>query len=218
MIREPEPELMEDEESVTAYSQANFDEPHERFLDLMEGTIGKPVQQESILDLGCGSGDIIRRWQKRYTGNWRITGLDASEVMLNMARHSSSSTNIQWIKSYLPELPEHIAGDRIICNSLLHHLKSPDQLWKILKAEKFLGSSFFLMDLSRPATEEMCQELVNLYAGDEPEIHKQDFYNSLKAAYRPEEVFQQLYEANLDKTFRVEVVSDRHFIVHGILL
>lgn len=218
MIREPEPELMEDEDSVIAYSQANFDEPHERFLDLMEKAIGKPVQQESILDLGCGSGDIIRRWQRRYNGNWKITGLDASERMLNIARQNCSSKSIQWIKSYLPELPEHITGDRIISNSLLHHLKSPEQLWKILKLENFLGSSFFLMDLSRPATEQKCRELVNIYAANEPEVHKQDFYNSLKAAYRPEEVFQQLNNAGLDKAVRVEVVSDRHFIVYGVLL
>jgi 2-polyprenyl-3-methyl-5-hydroxy-6-metoxy-1,4-benzoquinol methylase len=218
MIRQPESELMEDEESVLAYAQANFDEPHEMFLDLMESRIGKPALQELVLDLGCGAGDIIRRWNKRYDGENKLTGLDASKAMLRLAKSTCSSTNIKWVQSYLPNIPEMVNADRIICNSLLHHLNTPSQLWTALKKEKFLGCSFFLMDLLRPATDQICLDIVNQYAKGEPEIHKQDFLNSLKAAYRPEEVFEQITEANLEVNFHIEVISNRHLIVYGNIL
>ena len=50
------------------------------------------------------------------------------------------------------------------------------------------------------------------YSRDEPEVLRRDFYNSLLAAYRPEEVREQLDRAGL-KRLRVEAVSDRHWLV-----
>jgi hypothetical protein len=55
-----------------------------------------------------------------------------------------------------------------------------------------------------------------MYSGDEAEILKRDFYNSLLAAYRPDEVRGQLSEAGLD-FLEVDVVSDRHFVVWGLM-
>jgi hypothetical protein len=55
---------------------------------------------------------------------------------------------------------------------------------------------------------------VDEYAGTEPEILKRDFFNSLLAAFRPEEIMEQLAQAGL-APFRVEAVGDRHIIVYG---
>ncbi len=52
-------------------------------------------------------------------------------------------------------------------------------------------------------------------AGEEPEVLRTDFFNSLLAAYRPSEVEEQLERAGLDP-LSLEVVSDRHFIVWGV--
>ena len=52
------------------------------------------------------------------------------------------------------------------------------------------------------------------YCGDEPEILQRDFYHSLLAAYRPDEVSDQLMEANL-ADLEVRIASDRHLLVTG---
>jgi hypothetical protein len=69
------------------------------------------------------------------------------------------------------------------------------------------------MDLRRPDSRERAGALVQEYAAAEPEILRRDFFNSLLAAFRPEEITQQLAQAGL--ALRVEAAGDRHVIVHG---
>ncbi len=54
------------------------------------------------------------------------------------------------------------------------------------------------------------------YAGDEPELLKRDFRDSLFAAFEPAEVRAQLVEAGLEY-LEVAMVSDRHLVVSGHL-
>lgn len=70
------------------------------------------------------------------------------------------------------------------------------------------------MDLLRPETTESASHLVATYAKDEPVILQRDFFNSLLAAYRTEEVKLQLRNCSLG-FLNVEAASDRHLIVHG---
>jgi hypothetical protein len=70
------------------------------------------------------------------------------------------------------------------------------------------------MDLMRPGSFEEAAWLVELYAKGEPPLLRNDFYNSLLAAFEPEEVKAQLKEAGLDH-LAVTPVSDRHLVVSG---
>jgi hypothetical protein len=70
------------------------------------------------------------------------------------------------------------------------------------------------MDLMRPNSRESAEALVEEHAAGEPEILRRDFFNSLLAAFRPEEVREQIKAAGLH-SFAVEAVSDRHLIAFG---
>ena len=70
------------------------------------------------------------------------------------------------------------------------------------------------MDLARPESEEEARRLVDVYADGAPEILREDFYNSLLAAYTCTEVAAQLIEAGLDQ-LKIERASDRHWLVSG---
>ena len=56
--------------------------------------------------------------------------------------------------------------------------------------------------------------LVAEHAGDESALLQEEFYRSLLAAYRPDEVRAQLAEAGL-ANLEVAAVSDRHLDVWG---
>ena len=56
--------------------------------------------------------------------------------------------------------------------------------------------------------------LVNEFSAGEPEILRRDFYNSLVAAFEPEEIATQIADAGLDELL-IERISDRHLIVFG---
>jgi ubiquinone/menaquinone biosynthesis C-methylase UbiE len=219
MQRIPEPELMDDHKQASAYAAADFSEPHDRFVDLFHRHFGGKLST-TVLDLGCGPGDICRRFAHAYP-ECRLHAVDASAPMLELGRRDSALQGLQdrirFIQAYLPmaELPQQYY-DVIVSNSLLHHLKQPATLWQSIKQFGRAGTTVFIMDLLRPETTEQAARLVDNYAANEADILRQDFFNSLCAAYRADEVTMQLQEQGLHE-LELEVVSDRHFVVFGCL-
>jgi len=219
MQRVPEPELMSDPEQARAYAEADFSEPHDRFIQLFTERFGSHLA-DTVLDLGCGPGDICRRFARCFP-NCTLHAIDASAPMLELGRKADLAAGLEqridYFNAYLPDvnLPE-TNYSAIISNSLLHHLESPDTLWETVR--RFAGGNtrIFIMDLMRPASTEAAEQLVAEYASGEPPVLKKDFYNSLLAAYNQAEIKSQLAVSGLN-TRQLEVVSDRHFIVWGSL-
>jgi len=215
--RIPEPELMDGHEQARAYAEADFQQPHDMFVQAFRERLGTP-ESGTYLDLGCGTADISCRFAKTFPET-KIHGIDGSAAMLGFARGIVDSRglssrislfNMRIPTKHLPKKGYH----GVIVNSLLHHLPDPSALWKTIKQAAGPGAPVFIMDLLRPRTKADARSIVETYSGNEPEILKRDFYNSLLAAYRPEEIKSQLEREGMD-FLRVEVISDRHFLVWG---
>lgn len=218
--RIPEAELMEAPEQALAYARADFSEPHNHFIALFRECFGDTLPGNSVLDLGCGAGDICRRFAKAYP-DCRVHGIDGSRSMLALAREDTVSQGldgrIAYSLGYLPEArPPVQRYDVLISNSLLHHLNDPGTLWKALLQYGRPGSLAFVMDLLRPDNRTQAEQLLQTHAANEPEVLQRDFFNSLLAAYRPDEVQGQLRQQGIDN-LQIRIVSDRHFIVFGRL-
>ncbi len=219
MKRVLEPELMDDEAQARAYAGADFEEAHSRFIALFQESFPAIEVTGYVLDLGCGPGDIARRFAGAYP-RCRVHGVDGSEAMLGQsagifAKEPELQARVKLIHGLLPNavLPrKHY--DVIISNSLLHHLHDPQALWQSIKRFSASDASVFIVDLRRPQTHEKASALVETYVASEPEILKRDFLNSLLAAFEPLEIEQQLNEAGL-QNFSVRIVSDRHLAVAG---
>jgi ubiquinone/menaquinone biosynthesis C-methylase UbiE len=219
MQRVPEAELMDDPVQAKAYARADFSEPHNRFVELFRQRCGA-LLTGTILDLGCGPGDICRRFAQAF-GECRIHAVDASAPMLELGRRACRAAQlhhrIAFFQALLPDasLPrQHYPV--ILSNSLLHHLRQPDTLWNSIRRFGHQGTVVFVMDLLRPESVREVDRLVDLYAGSEPHILRRDFRNSLCAAYTPDEVTAQLKSHKLEH-LDLEIVSDRHFVVSGLL-
>lgn len=218
MRRIPEPELMTDVEQVQAYASADFDGPHERFIELLRERLTVLPERGTALDLGCGPGDIAIRFARAFPG-WQVHGLDGSEPMLELGRRALRAARLDARVSlhhgHLPggEAPLKVY-DLVYSNSLLHHLADPSVLWQSINRWSREGGPVFVMDLLRPGTALDVQLLVEEHARDEPEVLRRDFYNSLFAAYRPDEVRVQLDGAG-QVDLELQAVSDRHFVVWG---
>ncbi|RMH22387.1 MAG: class I SAM-dependent methyltransferase [Gammaproteobacteria bacterium] len=220
MERRPEPaELMNDFSQALAYSEADFAEPHDRFIALFRETFPEFRKSEKVMDLGCGPADITVRFAKAFPQT-RIIGLDGAEEMLKLGENrlqtSGLSHRITLIQDTLPLHDSSYPCDTLISNSLLHHLLDPMTLWETIVNICEKGSTLFIMDLMRPDDELTARQMVTQYAAKEPEILQQDFYHSLLAAYTPAEIEVQLDKAGLTH-LQIEAVSDRHLIVHGHL-
>jgi trans-aconitate methyltransferase len=217
MERTPEPELMDDPEQARAYTGADFSEPHQAFVARFAQCFPGHVPRRA-LDLGCGAADITIRFARAWP-DCELTGLDGAPAMLALAHEAVARAGlahrIRLMEARLPAgTPPRETFDTLISNSLLHHLRDPQVLWRALADHAAPRAAIFVMDLRRPGTRAEAQRLVDEYAGAEPEILRRDFFNSLLAAYYPEEVAVQIEQARLSG-LRVEAVGDRHLIVYG---
>ncbi|MFU8877504.1 MAG: class I SAM-dependent methyltransferase, partial [Wenzhouxiangellaceae bacterium] len=123
------------------------------------------------------------------------------------------------IELHRARLPEHgltpHSFDAVVSNSLLHHLPDPTILWHSIRELARPGAWVQVMDLARPDNADTVARLVDLYAAGEPDLLRRDFSNSLHAAWRVEEINDQLAEAGL--RLQCRQISDRHWQVAGFL-
>jgi 2-polyprenyl-3-methyl-5-hydroxy-6-metoxy-1,4-benzoquinol methylase len=219
MPRIPEPkELMDETTQALAYAQADFSESNELFVKLFIEVCGADFIGH-VLDVGCGPADIPLRLLRRLPG-LRVHALDGAKAMLNLAqeaanRESDLMSRLSLQHKLLPatDLPAR-QYDAVVSNSLLHHLSNPLDLWRTLKHCAKDGAPTVMMDLKRPASLEEIDTLMVRYAADAPPVLREDFRNSLLAAYTPAEIHDQLEQVGLSR-FEVKVVSDRHLAVIG---
>jgi len=218
MDRVAEPELMLDAHQAEAYAEADFEEPHGRFIDLLRQRLIHLPPSGAALDLGCGPGDISFRFVRAFP-QWHVDALDGSPAMVELGRRAAErsglESRVRFHEASLPrDAPPRRSYDLIFSNSLLHHLRDPRVLWSSARRWSGMATFVFAMDLFRPESPGRVSQLVDRYVRDEPEVLRTDFRNSLLAAYRPSEVRDQLRQESLHH-LEIEVVSDRHFIVWG---
>lgn len=216
--RVPEPELMDEAMQARAYADADFEQPNGQFVERFEQYIGVPGGP--VLDIGCGPGDIPLRLARRFP-ELEVHGLDGARAMLALAREALTqepalAPRVRFFAGRIPgaSLPHAGRYGAVISNSVLHHLHHPDALWRTVRQAAAPGAGVLIMDLFRPADRDTAVAIVDTYAANEPEILRRDFFNSLLAAFAPDEVTVQLQRASLAH-LRVETVSDRHLLVHG---
>ena len=210
---------MDEPAQAAAYAAADFAAAHSRIVDAFATCFPDVELSGPVLDLGCGPGDIGFRFAARFPA-CEVIGVDGAAAMLALARQRKAAEpdlgrRVEFIAGTLPGavIPElHYAA--VISNSLLHHLHRPQVLWDCVARHARRGTRVFVADLRRPPDAAAVQRLVARYAAGEPEVLVRDFRHSLCAAFEPAEVEAQLQAAGLDE-LHVEVISDRHLVVHG---
>ncbi|MDH4079289.1 MAG: class I SAM-dependent methyltransferase [Nitrospira sp.] len=218
MDRVLEPELMDDPRQAEAYAQADFEKENQGFVERFRECFPE-FAQGTVLDLGCGPGDIPIRFAKLYPA-CQVIGVDASAPMIQFGEQAVQQAGLTDRITLRCERYEEVAGARIadaaISNSLLHHLPNPLQFWQKLRQLVKPGAPVLVMDLLRPESPEAAQAIVDQYAANEPDILRRDFHNSLLAALTEDEIGSQLARMNLTRLL-IDIPDDRHWVVGGII-
>ena len=104
--------------------------PHyQRLLSSLSECLPDDFSAESILDLGCGSGNATALLLKKFP-NAEYTLLDASSDMLDLCRSRFPGANMTYHRGYFREyaFPEsHF--DLVVAGFSLHHLDSSEKQW-----------------------------------------------------------------------------------------
>ncbi len=206
---------MTDAAQCQAYASADFGVSNQAFVEIVRELM--PREAAQILDLGCGPGDVMIRLA-RTCPSLKITAVDGSPAMIQLAQtaieESGLSMTITALQGYVPGLPLPVGHfDAVLSKDFLHHLPDPMSLWHEVRRLIKPGGFICVMDLRRPDSHQAAQEIVDAVAADEAEVLRIDFYNSLLAAFTPEEIREQLNAAalNLDVTMS----GDRHMLIQG---
>jgi trans-aconitate 2-methyltransferase len=216
--RTVEPELMEDPEQVAAYVAADFTEADAAFVAACAAFLTErgALEPRTILDLGCGPGNIALRLAEVFP-QADITGLDGSAAMIAAAaqRTPAGTARVAWVTATLPwEAEPARRFDLVVSNSLLHHLHDPKVMWDAVGRHANPGGLFFVGDLRRPqSAEAVARCLAETLPPEVPAVLRHDFTASLHAAFTVEEVAAQLAEAGL--AGEVAAVGGRHLRAWG---
>jgi len=207
---------MDTVEQVEAYAHADFSVPHGAFVERLRATCPLP-DTGAALDVGCGAADITVRFARAFP-SWEVDGLDGGPTMLRYGETAVTQAGVQnrvkLLLGHVPEAKVPRRYDLIVCNSLLHHLQDPVGFWRFARDVSGEKGHIFLMDLRRPGDREEAVQFVELYSSDTPDILKRDFFNSLLASYRADEVRAQLQHVGLGHLTVLDV-GDHHLCVHG---
>jgi SAM-dependent methyltransferase len=212
---------MDSDEQALACARADFNESNRLFIELLRQLDPGPLDGARALDLGCGPADISIRFLSAWP-KATCDAIDGSRPMLDLARAALEALpgvakRCRLIHDRIPSAAlDRGVYDLIVSNSLLRHLHDPQVLWRTLIETGKPGALVLIMDLMRPASAGWVEALVSTYAEGEPKVLRDDFRNSLFAAFEPAEVAEQLAAAGLDG-LEVGVVSDRHLAVSGRL-
>ena len=217
MKRILEREIMDDQEQAIAYAKADFSSSNQMFVDMLLEDYS--VRLSNVVDIGCGPADVLIRLAKAKP-SIRITAVDASDAMVRLARKAVDDAGltkqIKVIKGRVPDLAlENDDYDAILSKDLLHHLPDPMVFWEQLKRLAKADTVVYVMDLSRPQTRRHARDIVESVSAEEHPMLKQDFYDSLLAAFTIDEIAEQLHKCRL--SLKVRQVSERHLLVKGVI-
>ena len=94
---------------------------------------------ETVLDVGCGTGNLTQALLGRLGPDGRVVALDISPVMLERARQKIGDPRVTWVQAAADRLPVADAScDRFFCFSAWPHFE--DQGAVILEFRRVLRS------------------------------------------------------------------------------
>lgn len=122
----------------------------------------------SIIDLGCGSGDMLRAiadYGRKNKYIFKLTGIDANEFTVNYARKLSAGyPEIEYVK--MDVLAAEFAGfeyDIAVATLFLHHFKN-EEIEKMLELLiKKAGTGIVINDLHRSRTAYYLFKLISIF-------------------------------------------------------
>ena len=229
MDRESEPELMMKESQVKAYCAADFSLGENNLIKFISNYLKinniNLSRNDLIVDLGCGPGNISERLSERWP-DVNVLGIDGSQEMIKEAESRISKNeinnrfrNLNYVCSDIREISSHEIFSRkrislLVSNSLIHHINNIDNFFKFIINLSNKETINFHKDLIRPKDEETALKLKDKCAQKYNSILTNDYYASLKASYRKNEVQEKILELNLDSMNVIEE-NEEYLIVYG---
>jgi len=229
MDREPEPELMNNKSQVKAYCAADFSLGEINLIKFISNYLKvnniNLSKNDLIVDLGCGPGNISEKLSERWP-EVNVLGIDGSQEMIREAESRifkskiiNKYKNLNYLcsdirKIYSDEIFSRKEITLLVSNSFIHHIIDLDNFFKFIINLSSVETINFHKDLIRPKDEETALKLKDKCSQKYSIILTNDYYASLKASYRKNEIREKILELNLN-SMNVFEESEEYLIVYG---
>jgi 2-polyprenyl-3-methyl-5-hydroxy-6-metoxy-1,4-benzoquinol methylase len=211
MQRHLEPQLMEDLDQAVAFSNGSRDYGIQAFLKYYAQYGAK---DGTVIDLGCGPGAYLFALENTYP-NLAITGYDGGKHMIQLAirRACETRSSVKFDQRLFADITGQ--ADCVISTNTLHHMHDPQEFWDCVKR---LSNQVLVMDLVRPESTTIAQNIVDVLAAGDSRDFKIDYYNSLLAAFNEQELQEQIQGTGLSLTIEGDPNFLQVAIIHGRFL
>ena len=208
-----EPEVMDSELDAREYESFDNSLVNDEFV---KRALELAPPSGYVFDVGTGPGDIAVLFATRAPA-LRVLAIDLGEHMLEMARRNVARARL-FERVEIARLDAKATGrpagsfDMVICNSLVHHIPEPEELFRELRRVARPGAGLFIKDLHRPASMSELRALVDKYAEGCTPYQTRTFFDSLHAALTAEEITVMLRRVGWDE-LSARRCSDRHWCI-----
>jgi ubiquinone/menaquinone biosynthesis C-methylase UbiE len=212
-----EPEVMDTVEEAVDYDSMNHSTVNRAFVQELLQFADETTSASAVIDVGAGTALIPLELVQAAPQVGPIIAVDLSVEMLRLAvRHLRNREFIPRILALLTDAKRLPFADHscevVISNSIVHHIPRPVDVFHELRRIIKPGGILFLRDLLRPVSENVVEQLVEQYAGDDNDHQQQLFRQSLHAALTVDEV-RDLLDRTGFTAATVNATSDRHWTV-----
>ena len=147
-----------DSDYVPAFGLHGLTQYYDSFAKLVNPLRQRLLQQANIqpgqrvLDVGCGTG-LLTIMIKGSVPEAIVTGLDADEEVLRIARDKSRGTNILWDHAFAFDMPyPDQSFDVVVSSFVTHHLTAEEKLRAFREVHRVLrpAGCFHILDFGPP--------------------------------------------------------------------
>lgn len=144
----------------------------------------------TIVDLGCGSGDMLRivaDYARKNNYNIRLTGIDANAFTIAYARKLSLQyPEISYIQAVIPSSTfDELNYDIILATLFLHHFKEPELFSLMSTLHKKARIGMVINDLHRSKWAYILFQLLTIFIPN-PMVRKDGCTSILRGFKKPE--------------------------------